>query len=171
MATESSIESPSAQVRTLLSAKRLRESEEGTVIVGSPALERVMASGIDLFYESGFLATTIRAITGACGLTAPAYYNHFESKEALLYTIISDANSVLEEALDKLDLKNATPEEALQMLVKALVEFNLTWPKDARIANREYGFLQPALRDQVIEHRRHVRSLFESVLALSLIHI
>jgi TetR/AcrR family transcriptional regulator, cholesterol catabolism regulator len=148
-----------------LNVRRIRGGPDGLVVVGSPALERVMAAGIDLFYESGFLATTIRAITGACGLTAPAYYNHFESKEALLYTIISDANSVLESQLEKLDLENVAPAEALQLLVKVLVEFNLTWPKDARIANREYGFLQPPLREEVIEHRRRVRSLFETVLA------
>jgi AcrR family transcriptional regulator len=148
-----------------LNVRRIRGGPDGLVVVGSPALERVMAAGIDLFYESGFLATTIRAITGACGLTAPAYYNHFESKEALLYTIISDANSVLEAQLEKLDLQNVEPAEALQMLVKVLVEFNLTWPKDARIANREYGFLQTSPREEVIEHRRRVRSLFEAVLA------
>lgn len=151
--------------RSLLNSRRSRAGGDGAIVVNSPTYERIMASGIDLFYESGFLATTIRAITGACGITAPAYYNHFESKEALLYSIISDAHSALEESLNQLDLRNAAPAEALQMLVKALVEFNLTWPKDARIANREYGFLQSPIRDEVMDHRRHVRALFESVLA------
>jgi AcrR family transcriptional regulator len=148
-----------------ISLRHARGGSDGVAVTSSPALERVLAAGTNLFYESGFLATTIRAITGACGLTAPAYYNHFDSKEALLYTIISDANSALEAQLDSLQLNNAEPAEALRRLVKTLVEFNLARPKDARIANREYGFLQPPFRDEVIEHRRHVRSLFESVLA------
>jgi AcrR family transcriptional regulator len=146
-------------------ARPNRDATGGGVIGSSPALERVLAAGIDLFYESGFLATTIRAITGACGLTAPAYYNHFESKEALLYTIISDADSTLELQLDGLRLDGSDPSKELRLLVKTLVEFNLTRPKEARIANREYGFLQSPYRDEVVEHRRHVRSLFESVLA------
>jgi hypothetical protein len=50
-------------------------------------------------------------------------------------------------------------------LVHGLVTFNLNHPIEARIANREWVFLQPAVRDEVGTHRRRVRSLFEQVLA------
>ncbi len=145
-------------------AASLRSDVNGLAIVDSPALDRVLTAGVDLFYQSGFLATTIRQITGRCGMTAPAFYNHFESKEALLHRIIGDANTLLEKRLEALDLARASSAQALKMLVKTLVEFNLSWPKDARIANREYAFLHAPLRDEVITHRRHVRALFESVL-------
>jgi AcrR family transcriptional regulator len=143
-----------------------RSPSKGVIrpVSDSPALQRVKAAGIDLFFELGFLATTIRAITGACDLTPPAFYNHFESKEALLYTIISDANSVLEQELDRLAVDLDEPATSLKSLVNTLVAFNLKSPKEARVANREYGFLHSPVRDEVIEHRRRVRSLFEVVL-------
>jgi AcrR family transcriptional regulator len=131
----------------------------------SPATERVQRAGLELFSEVGFLATTIRDITGSCGITAAAFYNHFESKESLLYALIDEANTRLESHFEGLDLTGVPVGAALDSLVRALVVFNLTSPKEARVANREYGFLQGPLRDEVVEHRRHVRSLFEDVLA------
>ncbi|MEA3075526.1 MAG: TetR/AcrR family transcriptional regulator, cholesterol catabolism regulator [Actinomycetota bacterium] len=131
----------------------------------SPATERVQRAGLDLFSEVGFLATTIRDITGSCGITAAAFYNHFESKESLLYALVDEANTRLESHFEDLDLTGVPVGAALDSLVRALVVFNLTSPKEARVANREYGFLQGPLRDEVVEHRRHVRSLFEDVLA------
>lgn len=133
----------------------------------TPAARKVVDAGVELFAQVGFLATTIRDLTRSCGLTAPSFYNHFESKEALLYDIVSTANSALEEVLDTLPLDTLAPPDALTRLVHVLVTFNLTHPKEARIANREWGFLQPAMRDEVSTHRRRVRSLFEQVLAAS----
>ena len=51
--------------------------------MGSPARD-LTAAAVDLFYEQGAQATTVREITKACGLTAGALYNHFTSKEELL---------------------------------------------------------------------------------------
>jgi AcrR family transcriptional regulator len=130
------------------------------------ASDRVVQAGIKLFSESGFLATTIRDITRECGLAAVAsFYNHFESKWALLNEIIREANEHLEGELEQLSLDALTPSEALQALVRTLVTFNLTRPREARIANREYGFLQSPDREDVIDHRRRVRALFESAVA------
>lgn len=131
----------------------------------TPAARKVVDAGVELFAQVGFLATTIRDLTRLCGITAPSFYNHFESKEALLYDIVRTANSALEQRLDALEVDTLDPADALSGLVYGLVTFNLNHPKEARIANREWVFLQPAMRDEVSTHRRRVRSLFEQVLA------
>jgi AcrR family transcriptional regulator len=130
----------------------------------SPAARKVMDAGVELFAETGFLATTIRDLTRSCGLTAPAFYNHFESKEALLYEIVNAANAELDRRLDVLPAQ-ASPVETLTDLVRTLVTFNLTYAKETRISNREWLFLQGDLLRQVTAHRRRVRSLFEQALA------
>jgi AcrR family transcriptional regulator len=123
-----------------------------------------MSAGVAMFSDTGYLATTIRDLTGACGLTAPAFYNHFESKEALLYEIVTSANAELDSRLDA--LPGATdPVETLTELVRTVVTFNLVHPKHARISNREWVFLNEDLRRKVSTHRRRVRSLFERTLA------
>lgn len=132
------------------------------------ASARVMAAGISLFSELGFLATSIRDLTKACGLTVGSFYNHFESKEALLYEIITEANSALEHDLDLLHSADLPPCEAIEGIVRTLVRFNLTNPREARVANREYVFLRSELRDTVIQHRRRVLGSLESALAAHL---
>jgi AcrR family transcriptional regulator len=98
-------------------------------------------------------------------LTAAAFYNHFESKEALLYVIIDEANAKLEKQIDALRLEHSDHRLALTSLVRTLITFNLTSPKEAHIANREYTMLQPERRDEVVEHRRRIRALFERILS------
>jgi AcrR family transcriptional regulator len=46
---------------------------------------------LDLFHERGFMSVSVRNIMDQQGLTAGAMYNHFESKEELLYSIILDS--------------------------------------------------------------------------------
>lgn len=130
----------------------------------TPAALRVIDAGVELFAEVGFLATTIRDLTRRCGLTAPSFYNHFESKEALLFDIVDMANSEVDRLLDALSVEALPPVVALHELVRALVTFNLTHPQEARIANREWVFLQSDVRQQVTAHRRRVRAMFERVL-------
>lgn len=130
----------------------------------SPAAQNVMAAGIALFSDAGYLATTIRDLTGACGLTPPSFYNHFESKEALLYEIVVSANAELDRQLDALPA-TTSPSETLTQLVRTLVTFNLLHPKHTRISNREWVFLHEDLRRKVSTHRRRVRSMFEQTLA------
>jgi AcrR family transcriptional regulator len=169
---------PAAGERGDRGAPRARGSRSADEVVADPtvdtedtgggrtaASERVLASGVQLFSSVGFLATTIRELTASCGITAAAFYNHFESKEALLYTIISEANKRLNDSLDALTLDDDDPAGSLRMLVNVLVTYNVTYPKQARIANREYVFLQDDRRQEVIDHRRRVRAMFEDVLA------
>jgi AcrR family transcriptional regulator len=130
----------------------------------TPAARKVVDAGVEMFAQVGFLATTIRDLTKSCGLTAATFYNHFESKEALLFEIVNAANAELDRRMDRLRLATLTGAEALSELVRALVIFNLIHPREARIANREWVFLQANQREQVTDHRRRVRGRFEQAL-------
>jgi AcrR family transcriptional regulator len=127
----------------------------------SAATDRVVGVGVMMFAESGFLATSIRDITKACGMTAAGFYSHFGSKEELLYTIISEANGKLERKLDTLELDKLASDDRLDAVVRTLVTFNLSYPREARVANYEYHFLQGSMREDVVRHRRRVRAMFE----------
>src|SRR5260221_14465580 len=102
----------------------------------SPAARKVMDAGVELFSETGFLATTIRDLTRSCGLTAPAFYNHFESKGTLLYEIIIATNAELDRLLDAMPVTES-PAETLTELMRTMATFNLTYPKETRSGNRE----------------------------------
>jgi AcrR family transcriptional regulator len=49
--------------------------------------DRIFQTALDLFAEEGVEAVSIRDITKQVGITAAAFYNHFESKNALLHAM------------------------------------------------------------------------------------
>jgi AcrR family transcriptional regulator len=49
--------------------------------------DRLFGIALDLFAEKGFDATSIRDIVGEAGVSTAAFYNHFESKDALLEAV------------------------------------------------------------------------------------
>jgi AcrR family transcriptional regulator len=57
----------------------------------SPRGAELVDAAARLFYERGFAETTTREITNACGLTPGALYNHFGSKDQILWVIVEGA--------------------------------------------------------------------------------
>lgn len=52
---------------------------------------RILQTAITLFSEQGFSAVSMREIAKAVGISAPALYNHFDSKDALYQAAVSAA--------------------------------------------------------------------------------
>ena len=65
--------------------------------------ERIHDAALTLFNERGYTGTTVRELADACDLTPGAIYNHYASKEALLFAIVDRvhdlADAVLSETL------------------------------------------------------------------------
>jgi len=60
---------------------------------------RILGTAVTLFSEQGFSAVSMREIAKAVGISAPALYNHFDSKEALYQAAVSAAFSDKAEGL------------------------------------------------------------------------
>lgn len=133
----------------------------------SPAARRIMAAADELFFRQGATATTVREITAACNLTPGALYNHFESKEELLFQLVMGRHLLLAAALDEaLREEPADPAARLASAVRVFVRVH-TGPgarQGARIANREYRTLGSARRAQVVAVRRDLRNRVRDVL-------
>ena len=69
-------------------------------IGGTSLQSRIAEAAIELFYNRGAPATSVRDITAACGLTSGALYNHFSSKEQLLYVLIRDIHLLADQGLE-----------------------------------------------------------------------
>jgi len=68
---------------------RLAESEELAIerekrASRSDTRTRLLVAALELFAQNGFDASTMRDLAQFAGIKAPAIYNHFKSKEALL---------------------------------------------------------------------------------------
>jgi AcrR family transcriptional regulator len=115
------------------------------------------AAAVDLFYEQGARATTVREITKACGLTAGALYNHFTSKEELLYTVVRSSHLMLEELVVAAQSEAGGPAGQLAAIVRVYVEQHARHRKSSRVATREYAALGEERRAEIVEIRRRLR--------------
>ncbi len=125
----------------------------------------IKAVATELFFKNGFKATTTRNITEACGFTPGALYNHFSSKDKLLFEIIKDTHQVVEE---KIYLALGQParnqSDRLKNLIREFVVFHSTNRQSALVANQEYHFLSGEEKEHVRQLRRRVRAVFEDIL-------
>lgn len=134
--------------------------------IGGTAIQaRLAEAAIDLFYERGALATTVRDITHACGLTPGALYNHFASKDQLLYLVVRDIHRQVGEHLGVLlAAAGDDPVAQLTAAVKFLVSHTAGFKKRSRVANREFTLLTGSRREEIRELRRQLRDRFAAVI-------
>ncbi len=135
----------------------------------SPALRdtraRIHDAGLTLFNDRGYTGTTMRELADACALTPGAIYNHYASKEALLFAIVDrvhdEADAVLSETLRT---TAGAPAGQLEALAAAFTAFHIARPRETRVANRDYIYLPGGERESIVRRRRRVRALFADVL-------
>lgn len=134
--------------------------------IGGTAIQtRLGEAAIELFYERGALATTVRDITHACGLTPGALYNHFASKDQLLYLVVRDIHKQVDEQLGVLLADGADdPAGQLTAAVRFLVSHTAGFKKRSRVANREFTLLTGSRRQEVTALRRQLRDRFAEVI-------
>lgn len=133
---------------------------------GATAVQaRLAEAAIELFYERGALATTVRDITSACGLTPGALYNHFESKDHLLYLVVRDIHRQVDDQLAALlAATDGGPAVRLTAAVRLLVSHTARFKKRSRVANREFTLLSGSRRLEVRAIRRQMRDRFAAII-------
>jgi AcrR family transcriptional regulator len=132
----------------------------------SAAARRVLATAAALFYERGAVDTSVRDLTRACGLTPGALYNHFESKDELLYTLVRHGHSRMRARIDRaIAAAPRDPVSALRAFVSAYMVGHVENPELAQTARREYLHLSPARYAEIVEARRAMRSQLSDLLA------
>lgn len=128
----------------------------------SPRGAQLLEAAAKLFYEQGYPQTTTREITNACGLTPGALYNHFSSKEEILWVIVEGAYTksaeVCEEAIRK---GNGDAAAELRELVYAMTKLHTsTHQFKAIIARGERRRLPKRQLDQIERIHERIRQSF-----------
>ena len=131
----------------------------------SPPAYRLLEAADKLFYSQGVPATTVREITSACGLSPGALYNHFNSKDDLLYVLVGHRHLRLErDIVAAQKLAAGDPVSEFVAIVGVYVRAHAAGRQGALVANREYRHLSGPRREEVIAIRRRLRDRMVSVL-------
>lgn len=139
---------------------------------------QILEAATRLFAEQGYGATSIDDIGAAAGVSGPAIYWHFKGKQALLAAMLTDISERLLAGGQAAVAAAASPDEALDALVRQQVTFALDHPdlivvhsRELRHLDRQQAHTVRALQRQYVDvwvdalQRRHRRVPRERLVA------
>jgi AcrR family transcriptional regulator len=125
--------------------------------------DEIKSIALELFHERGFKSVSVRDIMDQHGLTPGAMYNHFESKEDLLSSIILDSVEGIElyigQAVGVSGLDDAP--SLLAALAYAHALFQCNHPQLARVGVQEMQHVPQRRHIEMRARLQHVRDEFE----------
>lgn len=103
----------------------------------------ILDAALDLFAESGFFGTSMREIARAVGVRESALYHHFESKEAILETLVQSFGPGQARNLADVDIGAMVEAHGAREFLELVVSFAITsW-----MAPREQKFVRVMLSE------------------------
>ncbi|MBS1897179.1 TetR/AcrR family transcriptional regulator [uncultured Microbacterium sp.] len=128
--------------------------------------QRFLDAAAHLFADRGFHAVSIGELGTAVGVSGPALYRHFASKDAMLEEILLGTSEFLLRGGQEI---LATTPGSDRELLDALIDFHLTFAlthRDViRVQDRELGTLPAAANRQVRKLQRQYLTLWSEVVA------
>ncbi len=106
--------------------------------------DRILREAARLFAERGFGGTSIEDIGGACGISGPAVYKHFSSKQTILAKILINISLQLVEGCRSIVEGVTDPSFALSALIDFHSSFSSNQPDLIRVQDRDLVSLNSA---------------------------
>jgi AcrR family transcriptional regulator len=126
----------------------------------------LMTAAARLFAERGFGAVSTADLGEAVGMTGPALYRHFASKDALLAALLVDASERLLEGGRALAGAASDPAVALDALIGFHVDFATSDADVIRVQDRELANLPGDAGRQVRRLQRAYVQEWDALLAV-----
>ena len=123
--------------------------------------DQILETAAELFADKGFHGVSVSEIGRACGISGPALYKHFDSKDAVLAAmLVAISERLLEEGRARV-AKARTSREALESLVAWHTDFALRHRSLIVVQERDWPSLPPAARERV----RHLQREYVDIWA------
>ncbi|MCX6398895.1 MAG: TetR/AcrR family transcriptional regulator [Propionibacteriales bacterium] len=117
--------------------------------------DQILATAADLFAARGFHGVSVADLGAACGISGPALYKHFSSKQAMLAEMLTSISErLLDVGRERVDAGAGDPAHALHGLVDWHVEFATTHRPLIVVQDRDWESLPADARDQVRKLQR-----------------
>jgi AcrR family transcriptional regulator len=121
--------------------------------------DQILSTAADLFAERGFHGTSVADLGAACGMSGPALYKHFPSKDAVLAAMLVSISEELLEVGTRRVEEAGGPEAALHALIDWHITFALANKSLIVVQDRDWAALP-------VEAREKVRTLQRRYVAL-----
>jgi len=128
--------------------------------------EQIVATAAELFAARGFHGVSVADLGAACGISGPALYKHFASKDAVLAEmLVSISQELLSVGRERVDAAS-DPASAVAGLVDWHVDFALRHRPLIVVQDRDWQSLPREAREQVRSLQREYVDLWAGQLRL-----
>src|SRR5712671_3642837 len=128
--------------------------------------QEILRAAARLFQKQGYDATSMNDVAAALKLSKGGLYHHFQSKDEILFHIMSHAMDITEERVINAARRLEGTEERLRTLIRLHIEVVLS-PEDREITVmlHENHPLPPALRRQINSRKKDYLHFVEHLIA------
>jgi AcrR family transcriptional regulator len=124
----------------------------------------ILASAAVLFDTKGYGQTSLQDIADVVGIARPSLYHYFDSKEAILATLVDRATARREEIIAEIEGTDDSPLVRLRSLLRLVGEATGSNPAGLRLALDNERALPEAVRHRSARSRRMLFELLAAVL-------
>jgi len=125
--------------------------------------EQIVSTAAELFASRGFHGVSVGDLGAACGVSGPALYKHFASKEAILAEmLVRISEELLRVGRER--VADREPRAAVEALVDWHVDFALRDKALIIVQDRDWQSLPDAAREQVRTLQREYVDLWAAAL-------
>jgi AcrR family transcriptional regulator len=115
----------------------------------TPRRRQILDIAAELFAARGFHGVSVAELGSACGISGPALYKHFQSKDAMLAEmLVSISETLLAEGRSRVESAEG-PRAALEALVEWHIEFALEHRALIVVQDRDWSSLPDEARERV----------------------
>jgi AcrR family transcriptional regulator len=128
--------------------------------------QEILRAAARLFQQQGYDATSMNDVAAALKLSKGGLYHHFQSKDEILYHIMSHAMDITEERVINVARRIENPEERLRTLIRLHIEVVLSEEdREITVMLHENHPLPPALRRKINGRKKDYVHFVENLVA------
>ena len=111
--------------------------------------DQILSTAADLFAQRGFHGTSVADLGAACGMSGPALYKHFPSKDAVLAAMLVSISEQLLAVGTQRSAEADDPLAALHALIDWHISFALANKSLIVVQDRDWSSLPAEAREKV----------------------
>lgn len=127
----------------------------------------ILGRSAALFARNGYDRTAMAEVAAACGVSKALLYHYYDSKDALLFDILSEHLQELIDATSAVD-RTLAPRIRLRTLVGALLEAYRDADHEHKIQINEMSKLPPERHRELVSLERELVAVFAESIAAAL---
>jgi TetR/AcrR family transcriptional regulator, cholesterol catabolism regulator len=132
---------------------------------GIPTSEAIRKAAVELFYEHGYEATSLREIASRVGIRVGSLYNHINGKDELLTSIMTGImDDLLAAQRAVLREHKDDPLACLRAFVDTHIRFHANRAQEVFIGNSELRSLPPKEHRRVVGKRDQYEKLIRGII-------